>query len=253
MHYRVTIGEPHLHYPACRNLNDPARMRTDTVRLVTCPGCRRWLVRHIHDGAMVLQDIGTTLKRQGRQENARQSFAQAADAELVAASLEGEDRDNERAVLYHSAARLLLEAGHLRSAALIALAARTVCDQDAAGSFTAIYKQAMEALDVKPDAKLQLWSNDVDYYWARDIDHLAQLYTDFAGESYEDQTGGELAEDWYELADDHSFVYRCEDVADAPLIPPAIVTDEGRVWHIEATVGAWRTVAESGFFACSEC
>lgn len=100
--------------------------------------------------------------------------------------------------------------------------------------------------------KLHVFTDDHDWFIARDMNHVKELFLSFFGESFEDLDINET--DWYRESDDEIItiaVYKDDFNPDNMLFPEIHVIEFDRdLVKIKATAAEWVKISESGLL-CS--
>jgi len=100
-------------------------------------------------------------------------------------------------------------------------------------------------------SELKIFTDDEDWYIARDMEHVQQLVIDTIGESIE-ELGGEL-KDWHELSADSpiTVLWETDDFElDKSIVVPdgAIIEKEEYRTKVKALACEWIKVSSAGFF-----
>jgi len=103
-------------------------------------------------------------------------------------------------------------------------------------------------------AKLKIFTNDTDWYVARDIEHVKELFKVFVGSTFEELD--EVEDLWYALPDDAtlSITYDRDDFnEDLEKLPQVCSIDfvSGTV-KVKAAVNEWMTISSPGFLCSTE-
>ena len=103
-------------------------------------------------------------------------------------------------------------------------------------------------------AKLKIFTNDTDWYVARDMKHVKELFKVFVGSTFEELD--EVEERWYAIPDDAtlSITYDKddfdEDVEKLPYV--CSIESKGGCVKIKATVNEWMKTSSPGFLCSTE-